>query len=150
MCDQSGVSIVCGSGGLSCLLVTDLHASPAHFRLRCRGGARHSREPISFAHGTGKTRSDNLDRGELRSTTDTHRDGEAETDARLTSLIPRLTSPSRNDAQLVDIWFAIERRHRSHEWDDAFARVADGWRPDPRHLSHFALFSHPCSSALIV
>jgi hypothetical protein len=91
-----------------------------------------------------------LDLGELRSTTDAHRDGEAETDARLTGLIPQLTSTSRNDAQLVDIWFAIERRHRSPEWDDAFARVAEGWRPDPRHQSHFALFSHPCSSALIV
>jgi hypothetical protein len=50
----------------------------------------------------------------------------------------------------VDIWFAIERRHRSSEWDEAFARVAEGWRPDPRHQSHFALLSHPCSSALIV
>ncbi|MFL5618047.1 MAG: hypothetical protein ACJ79A_06600 [Gemmatimonadaceae bacterium] len=86
----------------------------------------------------------------MRSTADTHRDGDAETDARLTGLIPRLTSPSRNNAQLVDIWFSIDRPHRSDEWDDVFTRVAEGWRPDPGHQSHFALFSHPCSSALIV
>lgn len=91
-----------------------------------------------------------MDRGELRSPTNTHHDGEVETDARLTGLLPRLTSPSRNNAELVDIWFAVERRHRSHEWDEAFARVADGWRPDPRHQSHFALLSHPCTTALIV
>jgi len=91
-----------------------------------------------------------LDRGELRSTTNTHHDGEVETDARLTGLLPRLTSPSRNNAELVDIWFEIERRHRSLEWDEAFVRVAEGWRPDPRHASHFALLSHPCTSALIV
>lgn len=91
-----------------------------------------------------------MDRGESRSTTDARRDGEGETDARLTGLVPRLTSPSRNDAALVDIWFAIERPNRSGEWDDVFAHVAEGWRPDPRHQSHFALFSHPCSSALIV
>ena len=91
-----------------------------------------------------------MDRGDLRSTTDTRRDGEVETDARLTGLLPRLTSPSRNNAELVDIWFAVERRHRSPEWDEAFVKVAEGWRPDPRHQSHFALLSHPCSSALIV
>lgn len=91
-----------------------------------------------------------MDRGELRSTTDTRHDAEVETDARLTGLLPRLTSPSRNNAELVDIWFAIERRHRSPEWDEAFARVAEGWRPDPRHQSHFALLSHPCTSVLIV
>lgn len=91
-----------------------------------------------------------MDRGELRSTTNTHRDGEVETDARLTGLLPRLTSPSRNNAELVDIWFAIERRHRSPEWDEAFVKVAEGWRPDPRHQSYFALLSHPCTSALIV
>lgn len=91
-----------------------------------------------------------MDRGELRSTTDTHCDGEVETDARLTGLLPRLTSPSRNNPELVDIWFAVERHHRSDEWDVAFVHVAEGWRPDPRHQSHFALLSHPCSSALIV
>jgi hypothetical protein len=91
-----------------------------------------------------------LDRGDLRSTTDTRRGGEVETDARLAGPLPRLTSPSRNNAELVDIWFAVERRHRSPEWDEAFVAVAEGWRPDPRQPSHFALLSHPCSSALIV
>jgi len=91
-----------------------------------------------------------LDRGDLRPTTDTRREGEAETDARLAGMLPRLTSPSRNNTELVDIWFAVERRHRSPEWDEAFVKVAEGWRPDPRHQSHFALLSHPCSSALIV
>jgi hypothetical protein len=75
---------------------------------------------------------------------------EAETDVRLTGLIPRLTSPSRHQVKLVDIWFGIERRKRTCEWDEAFLRVAEGCRPDPRHPSHFALFSHPSSSAHIV
>jgi hypothetical protein len=73
-----------------------------------------------------------------------------ETDVRVTGLIPRLTSPSRHNGDLVDIWFGIDRRQRTSEWDEAFVRVAEGWRPDPRHQSHFALFSHPSSSALIV
>jgi hypothetical protein len=91
-----------------------------------------------------------LDRGESRTTVDTRRDGEPETDVRLTGLIPRLTSPSRNNGDLVDIWFGIDRRHRTFEWDETFQRIAEGWRPDPRQPSHFALFSHPSSSALIV
>lgn len=78
------------------------------------------------------------------------RDDEAETNVRLTGLIPRLTSPSRNHGHLVDLWFGVERGERTYEWDEAFARVAEGWRPDPRQPSHFALFSHPCSSPLIV
>ena len=78
------------------------------------------------------------------------RETEAETDVRLTGLIPRLTSPSRHNGQLVDIWFGVERRHRTAEWDAAFARVAEGWRPDPRNASYFSLFSHPSSAALIV
>jgi len=91
-----------------------------------------------------------LDRGDLRVTTGAPRDGEVETDVRLAGLIARLTSPSRNNGELVDIWFEIVRRQRSAEWDEAFARVAEGWRPDPRHHSHFSLFSHPSSCALIV
>ena len=83
-------------------------------------------------------------------TAGTRRDTEPETDVRLTGLIPRLTSPSRNNSALVDIWFGVERRLRTYEWDETFVRVAEGWRPDPRQASHFALFSHPCSSALIV
>jgi hypothetical protein len=91
-----------------------------------------------------------LDRGESRMTAEARRDAGIETDVRLTGLIPRLTSPSRNNSHLVDIWFGIERTQRTAEWDEAFARVAEGWRPDPGQTSHFALFSHPCSSPLIV
>ena len=91
-----------------------------------------------------------MEREDLRPTAGTRCEGVAETDVRLTGLIPKLTSPSRNRSDLVDIWFGIERRQRTHEWDEAFARVAEGWRPDPRHQSHFSLFSHPSSSALIV
>jgi hypothetical protein len=91
-----------------------------------------------------------LDRAESRMTAGARRDAEVESDVRLTGLIPRLTSPSRNNGNLVDLWFGLERRERTYEWDEAFARVAEGWRPDPRQPSHFALFSHPCSSPLIV
>ena len=91
-----------------------------------------------------------LERGDSQIRAGTRREGEAETDVRVTGLVPRLTSPSRHNCELVDIWFGIERRQRTYEWDEAFARVAEGWRPDPRHQSHFALFSHPSSSALIV
>lgn len=91
-----------------------------------------------------------MDLGKARLTAEARREAEAETDVRLTGLIPRLTSPSRHSGELVDIWFGIERRHRTCEWDEAFVRVAEGWRPDPRHSSHFALFSHPSSCALIV
>ena len=91
-----------------------------------------------------------MDRGDLLVTTGTQREEAAETDVQLTGLIPRLTSPSRNHSDLVDIWFGIERRQQTSEWDEAFVRVAEGWRPDPRQPSHFALFSHPSSIALIV
>ena len=91
-----------------------------------------------------------LDRAESRMMAGARRDAEVETDVRLAGLIPHLTSPSRNHSHLVDLWFALERRERTEEWDQAFARVADGWRPDPRQPSHFALFSHPCSSPLVV
>jgi hypothetical protein len=84
------------------------------------------------------------------STAGTRRESERETDVRVAGLLPRLTSPSRNNDDLVDIWFAIERQHRTIEWDQTFASVAEGWRPDPQHLSHFALFSYPSSTALIV
>ena len=83
-------------------------------------------------------------------TADVRRDAEVESDVRLTGLIPRLTSPSRNNSHLVDLWFGLERRERTGEWDEAFALVAEGWRPDPLQPSHFALFSHPCSSPLVV
>jgi len=91
-----------------------------------------------------------LDREDVRVTTGTRQGQEAETDVRLTGLMARLTSPSRNYSDLVDIWFGLERRQHTFEWDEAFARVAEGWRPDPRQPSHFGLLSHPSSSALIV
>lgn len=91
-----------------------------------------------------------LDREDVRVTTGTRQEQEAETDVRLTGLMARLTSPSRNHSDLVDIWFGLERRQQTFEWDEAFARVAEGWRPDPRQPSHFGLLSHPSSSALIV
>ena len=91
-----------------------------------------------------------LDRDDVRVTTASRRDQEAETDVRLTGLIPRLTSPSRNHTGLVNIWFGLERLQQTSEWDEAFIKVAEGWRPDPRQPSHFELLSHPSSSALIV
>jgi hypothetical protein len=91
-----------------------------------------------------------LDRRESRSTAFTRRESERETDVRVAGLLPRLTSPSRNNSALVDIWFAIERREHTQEWDEAFASVAEGCTPDPQHPSHFALFSYPSSSALMV
>jgi hypothetical protein len=78
------------------------------------------------------------------------RESERETDVRVTGLVARLTAPSRDNNDLVDIWFAIERQHRTSEWDQTFVTVAEGWRPDPQYLSHFALFSYPSSTALIV
>jgi hypothetical protein len=91
-----------------------------------------------------------LDRRESRSAGRTRRESQRETDVRVAGLVPRLTSPSRNNGELVDLWFAIERQQRTNEWDQAFASVAEGWRPDPQHTSHFALFSYPSSTALIV
>ena len=91
-----------------------------------------------------------MDRRKSWSTAPARAESERETDVRVGGLVPRLTSPSRNDGALVDIWFAIERRHRTNQWDEAFARVAEGWRPDPQHASYFALFSYPSSTALIV
>jgi hypothetical protein len=91
-----------------------------------------------------------LDRRESRSTAFTRRESERETDVRVAGLVPRLTSPSRNNSALVDIWFAIERQEHTQEWDKAFAGVAEGCTPDPQHPSHFALFSYPSCTALIV
>ena len=91
-----------------------------------------------------------MDRRESRSTAFPRRESERETDVRVAGLLPRLTSPSRHNGALVDIWFAIERREHTQEWDLAFASVAEAWTPDPQHPSHFALFSYPSSTALIV
>ncbi|HTK47657.1 MAG TPA: hypothetical protein VL328_06720 [Gemmatimonadaceae bacterium] len=67
----------------------------------------------------------------------------------LTGLVPQLTVPSRHHDDLVDIWFGVEWSERNAEWEESFARLAEGWRPDPRHPSYFDLFSHPASSGLI-
>lgn len=91
-----------------------------------------------------------LDREESRVKTAARQASEAETDVRLTGLVPRLTSPSRHNSHLVDLWFGVERHHRTAEWDEAFIRVAEGWRPDPKQASYFWLFSHPSSAALVV
>jgi hypothetical protein len=91
-----------------------------------------------------------LDRRESRSMAHSRSESERETNVRVTGLVARLTSPSRYNNALVDIWFAIERRERTAEWDQAFAAVAEGWRPDPQHPSHFGLLSYHSSIALIV
>ena len=91
-----------------------------------------------------------MDRRQSRSTALSRRECQRETDVRVAGLVSRLTSPSRNNGALVDIWFAIERHEHTDEWDKAFASVAEGWRPDPQHPSHFGLFSYPSSIALIV
>ena len=67
----------------------------------------------------------------------------------LTGLVPQLTVPSRHHDDLVDIWFGVQWSERSAEWEESFARLAEGWRPDPRQPSYFDLFSHPASSGLI-
>ena len=72
-----------------------------------------------------------------------------EGDVRLTGLVPQLTTPSRHHDDLVDIWFGVQWPARDADWEASFARVADGWRPDPRHPSYFDLFAHPASSGLI-
>lgn len=91
-----------------------------------------------------------LDREKVQVTAGSRQERQADTDVRLTGLIPRLTSPSRNHAELVDIWFGLERLQQTFDWDEAFTRIAEGCRPDPRQPSHFELLSHPSSSALIV
>lgn len=70
--------------------------------------------------------------------------------AELTGLVPQLTTPSRHHGELVDIWFGVHWTERQAEWDEAFARLSDGRRPDPDNPSFFALFSHGASSGLIV
>jgi hypothetical protein len=80
----------------------------------------------------------------------THWDADFEVvDAQLTGLVPQLTTPSRYIGELVDIWFGICWRERSVEWDESFARLSKGWRPDPQNPSFFDLFSHPSSNGLI-
>src|SRR3954447_17113299 len=70
--------------------------------------------------------------------------------AKLTGLVPQLTTPSRHHGELVDIWFAVQWTDRKPEWDEAFARLSNGRRPDPDNPSFFALFSHAACNGLIV
>ena len=70
--------------------------------------------------------------------------------AELMGLVPQLTTPSRHHGELVDIWFALQWTERLAEWDEAFARLSNGRRPDPDNPSFFGLFSHAESSGLIV
>jgi hypothetical protein len=79
-----------------------------------------------------------------------HQDANLESDVTLTELVPQLTTPSRDHSDLVDIWFGIQWRDRSAEWEESFARLAEGWRPDPRSPSYFDLFSYSANSGLIV
>ena len=135
------------------MLVIDLHRAQRVFTLRRRSACTTVAWCSVRRQDAAVNEQDEelaLDRVESRMTAGVRHDAEVETDVRFTGLIPRLTSPSRNDGHLVDLWFGLERRERTCEWDEAFARVAEGWRPDPRQPSHFALFSHPCSSPLIV
>jgi len=79
-----------------------------------------------------------------------HQDAHLESDVVLTGLVPQLTTPSRDHGDLVDIWFGVQWRERSAEWEESFARLAKGWRPDPQSPSYFDLFSYSTSSGLIV
>ena len=66
-----------------------------------------------------------------------HQDANLESDVALTGLVPQLTTPSRDHDHLVDIWFGVQWRQRSAEWEESFARLANGLRPDPRSPSYF-------------
>ena len=79
-----------------------------------------------------------------------HQDANLESDVALTGLVPQLTTPSRDHDHLVDIWFGVQWRQRSAEWEESFARLANGLRPDPRSPSYFDLFSYTATSGLIV
>jgi hypothetical protein len=70
--------------------------------------------------------------------------------AELTGLAPQLTTPSRHHSHLVDIWFGVQWRERSAEWEESFQRLANGRRPDPDTPSFFSLFAHAVGSGLIV
>ncbi len=79
-----------------------------------------------------------------------HQEARVESDVTVSGLVPQLTTPSRDHGSLVDIWFGVHWRERSAEWEESFARLADGWRPDPRSPSYFDLFSYSANSGLIV
>jgi hypothetical protein len=50
----------------------------------------------------------------------------------------------------VDIWFGVQWRERSAEWEESFGKLAKGWQPDPHHPSFFDLFSYAANCGLIV
>ena len=79
-----------------------------------------------------------------------HQDVNLESEVVLTGLVPQLTTPSRDRGDLVDIWFGVQWRERNAEWEETFARLATGWRPDPLSPSCFDLFSYAANSGLIV
>jgi hypothetical protein len=79
-----------------------------------------------------------------------HQEANLESDVIVTGLVPQLTTPSRDHDHLVDIWFGVQWRERSAEWEESFARLAKGFRPDPRSPSYFDLFSYTANSGLIV
>jgi hypothetical protein len=79
-----------------------------------------------------------------------HREDSFESAVTITGLVPQLTTPSRDHGDLVDIWFGVQWQERSAEWEASFARLAQGWRPDPRTPSYFDLFSYTANSGLIV
>ena len=69
--------------------------------------------------------------------------------AELTGIVPQLTTPSRQHAHLVDVWFGLRWRERDAEWEACFAALAEGRRPDDNTPSFFSLFSHSSSRGLI-
>ncbi len=78
-----------------------------------------------------------------------HQDANLESDVVLTGLVPQLTTPSRDHDDLVDIWFGVQWSERSAEWEESFARLANGWRPDPHSPSCFNLFSYTANTGMI-
>jgi hypothetical protein len=89
-------------------------------------------------------------RGEQGMIDRAHQEVTLEPHVTLTGLVPQLTTPSRDHSDLVDIWFGVQWRERRTDWEEAFARAATGWRPDPRSPSYFDLFSYTANSGLIV
>jgi hypothetical protein len=69
--------------------------------------------------------------------------------AELTGIVPQLTTPSRHQATLVDIWLGLRWNERDAEWEECFTTLAKGRRPDGDTPSFFDLFSHSSSRGLI-
>lgn len=70
--------------------------------------------------------------------------------AELTGMASQLTTASRHHSELVDIWFGVQWTEHDVEWDESFARLSNGRRPDPDTPSFFGLFAHTANSGLIV